>query len=178
VRAFFNRPGLAERKKEAAEAALLVACRRGRRDVVQVLLANGVEAQPRTEGSYTPLTAAFAGGHHDIVMALLERGARIGLSQDQYDSDDELMCAARAGHREIVQALLERGSRVNRSSGSDVVDSHSWRGAHTVALNYELKAESQFRELSNRKRYLGLLPLNWLSGSCGIALMVIGPRIF
>jgi hypothetical protein len=38
--------------------------------------------------------------------------------------------------------------------------------------------ESRFGGLPNRKWYLALLLFNWLGGSCGLALMMIGPRIF
>ena len=71
------------------------------------------------------------------------------------------------------------------------VDQHRWRAPSffiglclflgsfgLLFYSCDRFSESNFRGLPNRKWYLGLLLLNWLGGSCGIALMLIGPRIF
>ncbi|KAF8156309.1 hypothetical protein K438DRAFT_1621655, partial [Mycena galopus ATCC 62051] len=56
----------------------------------------------------SPLQAAAAGGHTEIIRIVLETGADVNAVGGEYGSS--LQAAAANGHIEIVHILLENGS--------------------------------------------------------------------
>lgn len=61
-----------------------------------------------TDSFESPLTLAACGGHVDLALLLIERGANIEEVNDE--GYTPLMEAAREGHEEMVALLLSQGS--------------------------------------------------------------------
>ncbi len=89
--------------------ALCEAARNGYPNVVQLLLEHGaaVNAGIRPHAD-TPLMLASAGGHADVVKALLCAGARVEVPFRLYGGP--LAQAARGGHVEVMRLLLAAGA--------------------------------------------------------------------
>lgn len=64
-----------------------------------------------TDSFESPLTLAACGGHVDLAMLLIERGANIEEVNDE--GYTPLMEAAREGHEEMVALLLSQGANIN-----------------------------------------------------------------
>lgn len=60
-----------------------------------------------TDSFESPLTLAACGGHVDLALLLIERGANIEEVNDE--GYTPLMEAAREGHDEMVKLLLSKG---------------------------------------------------------------------
>ncbi len=85
--------------------ALYEAAFEGHAEIVQMLLAAGIQANVQSVGGSTPLIEACHEGHLDIVRQLLEvPGINIHLKTCL--GHDALKYAQRQNHVEIVQALL------------------------------------------------------------------------
>ena len=82
----------------------------GRRTAAERLMAAGADlaAQSRNALANTPLHAAVAGGHVDVSLLLIERGADV--SAGDAGGHTPLHIAAEAGYLPIVKALLARGA--------------------------------------------------------------------
>ena len=61
-----------------------------------------------TDSFESPLTLAACGGHVDLAILLIERGANIEEVNDE--GYTPLMEAAREGHEDMVAVLLQRGT--------------------------------------------------------------------
>lgn len=61
-----------------------------------------------TDSFESPLTLAACGGHVDLALLLIDRGANIEEVNDE--GYTPLMEAAREGHEEMVSVLLSRGN--------------------------------------------------------------------
>lgn len=66
-----------------------------------------------TDSFESPLTLAACGGHVDLALLLIERGANIEEVNDE--GYTPLMEAAREGHEEMVGVLLNKGLSKNLS---------------------------------------------------------------
>lgn len=66
---------LAEKEVEETPSALVEAADEGNRKVVDLLLKAGVDPNASGDNDQTPLSAAVAGGHSEVVHLLLEHGA-------------------------------------------------------------------------------------------------------
>jgi ankyrin repeat domain-containing protein 17 len=66
-----------------------------------------------TDSFESPLTLAACGGHVDLAMLLIERGANIEEVNDE--GYTPLMEAAREGHEEMVALLLSQGNLLDLS---------------------------------------------------------------
>lgn len=66
-----------------------------------------IQVNMPTDSFESPLTLAACGGHVDLAMLLIERGANIEEVNDE--GYTPLMEAAREGHEEMVALLLSQG---------------------------------------------------------------------
>jgi ankyrin repeat protein len=137
--------------------ALMDACRKGRIDIVKLLLDKGASANDGSAlaaaagGSYMP---GNGGGHLDIVKLLVERGADVNtesgycLDPSNDYSVTAIQVAAREGHLELVRYLLEKGADPKaemknyadnpEAGGDNAVTSAAWKG-HTEILKMFLE---------------------------------------
>ena len=86
---------------------LLGAAAEGQKIVVQRLLDNGAELNPKDKDGQTPLSLAARNGHEAVVKLLLSRDDVAADSQDE-DGRTPLSWAAENGHEAVVKLLLSR----------------------------------------------------------------------
>lgn len=77
----------------------------GSLEIMQKLLATGVDINSHNDYHRTPIAAAAAAGHEHIVRFLLDRGANLELAGSCWAPP--LHAAAKLGHVKVVQLLLE-----------------------------------------------------------------------
>ncbi|MDT4896231.1 MAG: uncharacterized protein QOH25_1308 [Acidobacteriota bacterium] len=103
------------------EESFIKAVIEGKEDVVNQLLAAGINPNVKDSDGTTALFHAIWKGHKKIVLALIARGADVN---QKVESDAPLRVAAGCGNVEIVEALLAKGAQV------DIKDD----GGHTPLL--------------------------------------------
>jgi hypothetical protein len=90
------------------DTALHYAARRGREEVVSLLLSSGADPS-RIAAGWTALLSASHMGHVAVVRLLLRSMGGHGLDERNEDGRTALWCACCDGHADIVQALLLAG---------------------------------------------------------------------
>jgi uncharacterized protein len=98
--------------------ALMAACQKGHREVVQALFAHGatqVNAKTKYSG-VSALMEASENGHLDVVQALLEKGADVNTKSD--DGRIALTLATQKGHADVGALLVQAGAKPLATSGS------------------------------------------------------------
>jgi len=78
-------------------------------DVVRLLLEAGADVNATQHGGYTPLLQAAAAGKKDLVLLLLEHGARLDCICDQGKSAADY--ARERGHEELAELLALYASK-------------------------------------------------------------------
>jgi uncharacterized protein len=143
-------PSLAEAKDENGLSVILKATYYGQRDVVEALLASGVqlslfeaaatgqtarvrtliEADPALVNSYSPdgftsLSLAVFFGHPETVNALLEAGAEVNAASRETMKLTPLASAMATAQIEIAKTLIEHGANVNAKAASELTPLHT-----------------------------------------------------
>jgi ankyrin repeat protein len=143
-------PSLAQSKDENGLSVVLKATYYGKRDVVDALLASGVELNifeaaatgqtervrtliqqdPALVNSYShdgfaPLSLAVFFGHPETVDALLAAGAEVSAPSRETMKLTPLASALAAGHNQIARTLIEHGAPVNVKGDQDVTPLHT-----------------------------------------------------
>jgi len=143
-------PSLAQSRDENGLSVVLKATYYGRRDVVEALLASGVELNifeaaatgqtarvqtlieqdPATVNSYSadgfaPLSLAVFFGHPETVDALLAAGAEVSAPSRETMKLTPLASALAAGHNQIARTLIKHGADVNAKGDQDVTPLHT-----------------------------------------------------
>ena len=143
-------PSLAQSRDEKGLSVVLKATYYGKRDVVEALLASGVELNifeaaatgqtdrvraliehdPALVDSYSPdgfapLSLAAFFGHPDTVDALLAAGAEVSAPSRETMKLTPLASALATGHNQIARTLIEHGANVNAKGDTDVTPLHT-----------------------------------------------------
>lgn len=86
----------------------------GRKDIAELLLANGAKVNARRSGyGETPLHLAVVGGDESVFTLLLARGAVVNAVDGDLTLSTPLHYASCFGRSEFVRLLLAHGARVN-----------------------------------------------------------------
>ena len=96
--------------------ALMAASQNEHKEIVQLLLAKGVNVNAKKDDGFTALMYASRAGYKEIVQLLLNNGANVNAKKD--DGFTALMLASYNRHKEIVQMLLAKGANVNAKGNS------------------------------------------------------------
>lgn len=136
----------------------------GRQEVVEWLLAQGVDVDPRDRFRSTPLSGAAFSGHTQVAETLLDHGA------DPEASDDEdatpLDVAASHQHLDTAIVLVARGASIHGgASGFDPI-SYFARFANRDGVEWAL---SHGATLAPPDPPFGLTPLHWLAKGSSVS---------
>ncbi|XP_063412587.1 uncharacterized protein LOC134695294 [Mytilus trossulus] len=93
----------------AAESPLFLACDRGHKDIVELLLENNSDVSKCNIYKDSPLYAACQRGRTDIVKLLLQSDANV--SECYSDGVSPLVVACKEGHTETLELLLQNNSK-------------------------------------------------------------------
>ena len=143
-------PSLAQTKDENGLSVILKATYYGKRDVVEALLASGVELNlfeaaatgqtdrvrtlieedPALVNSYspdgfTPLSLGVFFGHPETVDALLAAGAEVNAASRETMKLTPLASAMATAQNEIARTLIAHGANVNAKAESDLTPLHT-----------------------------------------------------
>jgi len=143
-------PSLAQSKDENGLSVVLKATYYGKRDVVEALLASGVElsvfeaaATGQTErirsliqqdpelvncyapDGFAPLSLAVFFGHPETVNALLAAGAEVNAPSRETMKLTPLASAMATAQNEIARTLIEHGANVNAKAESELTPLHT-----------------------------------------------------
>lgn len=97
---------------------LFMACYRGHKDIVELLLDNGADIHARTKSGVSALCIACTDRKRDLVELLLDRGADANTITNNGVS--VLYTAAANGYRDIVELLIDRGANINTIADNGV----------------------------------------------------------
>lgn len=143
-------PSLAEAKDENGLSVILKATYYGQRDVVEALLASGIQLNvfeaaatgqsarvhtlikddPTLVNSYspdgfTPLSLSVFFGHPETVDALLAAGAEVNAASRETMKLTPLASAIATAQTQIAKTLIEHGANVNAKGASDLTPLHT-----------------------------------------------------
>ncbi|CAD5119853.1 DgyrCDS8437 [Dimorphilus gyrociliatus] len=129
VRELLARGAALEQANNLGWTPLLHACRRGRLDVADILIANKSNVNARTKHGTSALVLAARGGHSLVVKSLLDAGVETW-PQTAVDVTvceiSALMAASQKGHHSVVRLLLDKGADVNARAPSTGVSALSF----------------------------------------------------
>jgi uncharacterized protein len=150
---------------ETTDTLLIRAVRRGRLDLVQILI-DQLQInlnQVRTGDGVTPLLMALQSGHRKILELLLDSGANASQARTS-DEVTPLLVASAECKTDVVALLLANGAAVNQARTSDgmtplMIASHS---GHVAVVELLLKGEANV----NQANGTGITPL-WMASHRG-----------
>uniref|UniRef100_L2FGK8 Ankyrin repeat domain-containing protein 52 n=1 Tax=Colletotrichum fructicola (strain Nara gc5) TaxID=1213859 RepID=L2FGK8_COLFN len=94
----------------SGRVGLEIACKKGHREIVRMLLEWGASIDVAGSRGRTPLNAASENGHLDVVKLLLDKGADITVPNS--DGWTPLNTASDNGHLDVVKLLLAKGADI------------------------------------------------------------------
>ena len=124
---------LVNTRHQGGRSALHHAAGKGRKDVAELLLANGADVNAKDQNGSTPLAWAAFEGHKDVAELLLAKGADVNVMIEE--GITPLEYAAAQGRKDLAEVLLAYGARVNVKSrmGSTPLHWAAGRGYRDVA---------------------------------------------
>jgi len=137
-----------------------VSAKNGYRDLAELLMKLGSNANSKDHQQNTPLHLAALNGHKNVAEVLIRYGSDVNVTNDFGLSP--LHWAAKSGHQEITEFLIQHGSDVMAQNGIHVT------ALHLAALNgHKNVAEVLIRYGSdvNVINYFGQSLLHWAAKS-------------
>ena len=98
--------------------ALLATCNKGHLEIVRLLITKGTNVNETNHEYWSALMIASQNGHYNIVKCLLSHGAVVD-AQNAFGSSS-LMLASQSGHQNIVELLIAEGAQVNKENKDGV----------------------------------------------------------
>ena len=129
---------------------LHAACRRGQKDIVQLLLKAKANIDALDCRGNTPLCIAAGNGYKDIVELLLPAGADIELEKNR-DGYTPLFFAAVMGHLEIIKILIQNGASIKRNRYGETPQAIAAKMDRTEIFEFFSKASSKKRRTKTKK---------------------------
>ena len=129
------------------ESPLYWACKKGRTDVVNLLLKNGADHSKVDEYGYSPIYWAAMGGHREMVKSLLDAGANP--NAPSIFNHTPLSRAEEKGYVDVIK-LLRRAGAITQSGRAEEEDPD---GSNKAAL------EESWQVLIENKQWLSIHPL-------------------
>lgn len=123
-------------RTEDGESALLIAARKGHRDIVGFLLDQGADVNRPGGHGITALHVAARDGRQGLATLLLERGADPNAAADS--NSTPLMEAAVRGRRELVDLLVRAGAELDRTDRDGLTAAALGYRARNIGLVGEL----------------------------------------
>ena len=156
-----SKTGLSARHPAVPESALHLAARRGRAEIVSILLTAGMRPDKAAEAGTFPLALAAGGGHASTVKRLLGGGASVDLADE--DGSTALWKAASNGRVAVVSMLLEGGASLDLAAKDGTTPLYAAaRGAHVEVVS-RLQAGGASVDLASKD---GTTPL-WTAAQGG-----------
>ncbi len=117
-------------KKSYWDSALMLACKKGNAEIVEVLLAHSGQTD-NEESMHSLLYSAVEHEHVEVALCLLRKGAKI-ISEKQ--GSNALSIACRKGNVKMIKDLLENGgsAHVNFNSGWSPLMEASYGGHYEI----------------------------------------------
>lgn len=104
-----------ERRKITRDTPLHLAARKGRLDIVKLLIKAGARINAANRDRHLPLHVAALAGKTEVVNLLLAAGSRRN-GKDKLNKDSPLHLACRKGHNAIVRLLIAANAKVNQQN--------------------------------------------------------------
>ena len=98
-------------KNDYGLTALMIASKKGYKEIVQILIKTGADLDTTDKDSITALMIASRNGHKDVVRILIDKGANVN-AKNIYSSI-ALMFASTNGYKDIVEILIEKNASIN-----------------------------------------------------------------
>ncbi|KAL6406010.1 hypothetical protein AUP68_10568 [Ilyonectria robusta] len=109
-------------RNDLGRSALHVACAKGSKEVVKILLDANADISTTDKNGSTPLYAALDNGHIEVVKLLIEKGASVTITNK--DGWTPLHLASYNGHIEVVKLLIEKGAGVAVATNAGATPLH------------------------------------------------------
>lgn len=93
--------------------ALVTAVRKGFKDIVEILLAQGADVNLPDRNGISPLMAALHKGDSQMALFLLQKGADANTSESKGFKSTALMLAVQEGLEDVVDELIKKRAAVN-----------------------------------------------------------------
>ncbi|XP_067650463.1 ankyrin repeat domain-containing protein 50-like [Haliotis asinina] len=144
------------RDKRNGRTPLMVAAKKGRKEVVDFLMSVGASVSQADDEGNTILDWACKGGHVDIVKRLVSEYS-VDVNRKTKTGQTPLMTVALLGHRDMFDVLVSEGADVYQVDNDDFSILHwACRGGHVDMVKHIV---AKYSADINRKAKRGEVPL-------------------
>lgn len=120
--------------------SLHYAAKKGKKNIVQLLIDKGADINAKDSSDVTPLHCAAAWGHKDVTRLFISKGAEL-YAKCKAKGHMPLHCAVHNGEKETAKLLLQAGVDVNTKDNYGRSPVHEFVNAYKVQLSEEIIAQ-------------------------------------